>query len=399
MTIVLQIFPNGEFTQGVDTSASRHKKHPPKQNKYSSISAVTKEQCRDAITENAEMLSRPLVEGDTFVNQHGGKYIYLSTDLDGEHFAYEDGTCVLEDVTFGCPVGRLVARGELRPLVYQVVEFSPRPSRKQSLSMSSSMKRNIRNAVFMLEYKYKKECLSFLTLTLPALSQSDLAKCCQEWGRMTDNFLKYLSRALRGSGIEPEYVYCTEIQSKRLHTRGEYAPHLHIVYRGKQTVRSPWATTPRDVRKAWGKIISSVLSHSEFSTASLENLQRIKYSASRYLSKYISKSSNCLPKSDGSSAVTRLRTHWGGMARSLARLLRSSINRFTSANGDIAIQFVRRIPDLLKNRILIYAKTQIIPLKRCETTGMERGLFVSSGCLRVPAFFGGIVLLCQFLLE
>lgn len=298
---------------GVDTSRRRkERKH-----KECRHEPLTRE-CRDGylsyIADHPDDDSHLCIPGKQFVNQRGGTYTYLCDDVNGHHYSYEDGDFVLADVLMNEPIGRMVARGELTPLVHQRVESSdiaPKPSRKRLEKMTTSMARNIRQACYLLEYDYSKDNLSFLTLTLPALSEADLTLCCQQWDEMIDRILRYLRRRSELHGMQLEYVYCTEIQTKRAITRGEYVPHLHIVFRGKNGRRSPWIVTPKQIRKAWASAISSVIGHSGFTKSALENLQRVKRSAARYLSKYLSKSKNCLPKSSAEKPIDSLRTSGG----------------------------------------------------------------------------------------
>lgn len=394
MTIVARFFPNGEFTQGVDTSRKRRDKRRDERRH----SPLTKE-CRDGYLRwsgtdsNADI--RLCVPGQQFENQDGGIYTYLCEDIDGHHYAYECSDYVLADVLMNEPIGRLVGRGELLPLVHQSVESSPvpqKPSRKRLTSMTKNMARNIRNGVYLLEKQYGKEQMSFLTLTLPNLSTDELAVCCEFWQDMTDQILKWLRKQLQSKGIQFEYVYCTEIQSKRLQSRGEYAPHLHIVFRGRNGRKNVWAITPKKIRQAWASIIACVIGHRDFCVSALENLQRIKHSAARYLSKYISKGSCCLPSEEHNSPASRLKTQWGGMARLVSRAIKSCTCyfRWGGTNGSMAIRLFQRLDELVDAGYIKYYRRGYIVLSVCPYSGVERVLKVCSGALSTPTYEGGL---------
>jgi hypothetical protein len=402
--IVLQFYPNGEFSQGVDTSAKR--RAPREKPKHKVYSEYDKE-CRDGYLRwsgtdsNADV--RLCVPGQQFENQQGGVYTYLCEDTKGHHYAYEGEGYVLEDVLMNEPVGRMVARGELIPLVYQSVESSPvasNPSRKRLTDMTKNMARNIRNSVYLLEQDYGKDQLSFLTLTLPSLSTDELGTICERWQDMTDQILKWLRKRLQSKGIEFEYVYCTEIQSKRLHLRGEYAPHLHIVFRGRNGRKAPWAIAPKMVRKAWSSIIAGVIDHRNFRTDALENIQRIKFSAARYLSKYLSKGSCSTAQAQPGTPVQRLRTQWGGMARKLSRKLKSCTARITSTSSTegMGAAILRNMDELVKAGIVKYWRQGYIPITVCPYTGVERVLKVGSGCLSTPTYESGLIRVMEHLL-
>jgi len=394
MSIVLQFYPNGEFTQGVDTSKRRHKE-VPKERRHDPLA----QECRDGYLRwsgtdsNADI--RLCVPGQQFEDLKGGVYTYLCEDHKGHHYAYECGECVEADVLLDVPIGRLVGLGTLVPLVHQLVESSPsasKPSRKRLTDMTKNMARNIRNGVYLLEKKYGKDQMSFLTLTLPDLSTDELAMCCDRWQDMTDQILKWLRKRLLSKGIEFEYVYCTEVQSKRLHLRGEYAPHLHIVFRGRSGRKSSWAVTPKKIRKAWANIIACCIGRRDFCTAALENLQRIKYSAARYLSKYLSKGNCSLPTNEKHAPCSALRTQWGGMARAIARAIKSctQVIRGDGSNGGMGILFLRQMGKLVDAGHVKYFRQGFIVLSLCRSSGVERGIKVGSGCLSTPTFEGGL---------
>lgn len=403
MTIILRFFPNGEFSQGVDTSQRRDKRNHTKKHQ---IPTPLDQECRDGYLQwvdtggNADI--HLCVPGTQFGTKDGGVYTYLCEDTNGHHYAYEGKRYVLEDVLMNEPIGRMIARGELTPLVYQSVEFSPSPppSRKKLESMTKNMARNIRQGVYLLEQMYSKDTLSFLTLTLPNLCAEDLGKCCERWDYLVDQILKWLRKRLAKFDIEFEYVYCTEIQSKRLHSRGEYAPHLHCVFRGRSGRKAPWAISPKQVRQAWKSIISGVVGHADFKSDSLENIQRIKYSATRYLSKYLSKGNCCLPQGVGDEYARNLRTQWGGMARSISQAIKRATTRVTGSHpiDNLASDILRRMDELVNNGIVQYWRQGCIVLSVCAFTGMERVLKVGSGCLSTPTYKGGLCKLIQYIL-
>lgn len=409
MSIVLQFYPNGEFSQGVDTSR-RRKERAKKERKHEPLT----QECRDGymqwIQDNPSADIHLCVPGQQFMNKRGETYTYLCEDINGHHYALEGENFVLPDVLINEPVGRMLARGELTPLVYQSVESSPQPpenravggnppqSRKRLEGMTKNMGRNIRNAVYLLEQYYGKHLLSFLTLTLPNLSLDDLGKCCERWDYMVDQFLKWLRKRLQKQNIEMEYVYCTEIQPERLQRRGEYAPHLHLVFRGKYAKKRPWAVTPAQCRKAWSAIIGNVLGHRNFVKSALEKLHGIKKSAARYLSKYLSKGKCVLPRDSDSCVTKQLRTQWGGMARFLSRLVKARTRRIHDGNGGrgLGIHIIRRMEEAIAAGLVRYFSSGEIVLGKCSITGMERVLKVGCGCLATPTETGGLERLLQF---
>lgn len=401
MTIVLRFFPNGEFTQGVDTS----RRSKPCAEKIK-ISSPTSKECRDGYlrwvrsSQSADI--HLCVPGMPFVDNLGRKWYYLFREEGVDYFekeGWEEGQPNWYE--FGHPVGKLIGMGLLLPLVHQSVESSPTTteSRKKLESMTKRMARNIRNGVYLLEKKEGKDNLSFLTLTLPSLCASDMDKICDRWASMTDQILKWLRKRVEAKGIEFQYVYCTEIQTKRLKKKHEYAPHLHIVFKGRRGKKAAWSISPIQVRKAWASIIGNVVAHRSFPVSALENLQRVKHSAARYLSKYLSKGSCCLPGIEDCPQVSRLRTQWGGMAQRISRAIKqcTSTIRSDGANGRLGVLVLQRMEEALDKGLISYIKYGFISLGVSAATGMERFLKVACGCLRTPTYEGGLVKLVEFL--
>lgn len=402
MSIVLRFFPNGEFSQGVDTSARRDKNAPKR--RYPKM--PTHKECIDAYMHwaaqpgNADM--RLYVPGMQFMDSSGGIYTYLYELHQEHHFCYESDKKLVEDLTFDHAIGVYISNGTLVPLVHQMLESSPVPeklSRKGLVSMTTSMARNIRNAVYLLEKNYGKDNISFLTLTLPDLEQEGLLACADKWDYMVDQLLKSLRKRIEKRQMKFEYVYCTEIQMKRLKQRHEYAPHIHIVFRGRYGRKSAWAIAPSQVRNAWAGIIANVVGHRRFAKSALENLQRIRKSATRYLSKYLSKGACCLPPASPDGSVFRLRTQWGGMARSIARAVRSCTVRVSSggAHPGLGISILEGMDKLVSNGIVRFFKRRSIVTGTWQGSGVERVIWVGSGCLATPTYEGGFVKVCRFI--
>lgn len=390
MTIVLRFFPNGEFSQGVSASS----KSPPRH-----VCKTLQTSIRTQIHTNAD-LQRCKEQNETIPAQIYAKRGFIFKSNTGKKYilqSFDDISVLLEEqredtekniLRIDASIYRLVHLRLLTPLGSSDARILAEPlhSRKKLLSMTRNMGRNLRNAVYLLEEKYGKEQLSFLTLTLPNLSRDGLALCCSHWDVMVNTFMKWLRTRLELKCMELEYAYCTEIQSGRLKNRGEYAPHLHIVFRGKAYRKQSWAVSWLDCRNAWADIISKFVSES-FDTRALENIQRIKKSAARYLSKYISKGKNIIPQgAEENAPIQELHTQWGGMSRNLCRAIKRRIIRFTSGLqlGGIANQIVQHIAGLIDAGIVKYFNRRFISLGISPITGSEYGLHVGVGAFSEP---------------
>jgi hypothetical protein len=401
LSIVARFFPNGEFSLGVDSSKRRDKRTHPlegyEKRRHDDGTVYLQWERRDI--EVSSSLRYSFIGKEYKSALHG--WIYLCVDMSEKlypTFYYQDDSGKGHEFTASVPIGVLIKSGELIDLGSsdaRILEKKPE-SRKKLLTMTKNMARNIRNGVYLLEQKHGKDVLSFLTLTVPSLPNSSMEAIRQQWGRLTNEILKWLAYKCQKQNIPFEYVYCTEIQEKRFESRGEYVPHLHIVFRGKYDLRSSWAVSPKCVRKAWLRILSTCVGHSVKSNA-VENLQVIRRSAARYLSKYVSKGVRSSTERYQGLAGTKLHTQWGGMSRTLSQEIKKGIKCFGKSRGteDIAILLSRNLPHLVGGQACKYYKESYIPLGQYADSGATRYLKVAVGCLTDGLLQGGLVRLLE----
>lgn len=401
MSIILRFFPNGEFTKGVDTSSKRRQRLDRLSDRLTEKPSrvVAEHICAEM---NAEMLDEVSLRGSQYISAMGSTWTYLCADMDGYHYAVENEYGETWQLTSEHSPPRLVGMGELRPVPLGLSDgrifTEPPSSRKKCLTMTKNMARNIRNAGYLLEQTYGKDNLSFLTLTLPSLPNEELKLVAENWGKMVDQFLKWLRETLAVKGIPLEYVYCTEVQTKRLENHGQYALHLHLLFRGRIDRRSSWAVTPKKCRKSWVRCIKSVC-HSDFRDCALENLQRVKRSASGYLSKYLSKGANTDVNGDSQKDTPRFKGHWGGMCRALARRIKQCTVRLNNAHDvrESVNSFLSRIQGLLEAGLVRYYTEGIVQIDFSEGASPGRGLRVGVGSLGKPTYQGGLVSVLEWL--
>jgi len=403
MSIVLRFFPNGEFSQGVNTSLQRRdkRKHP--------LGGIHKRRDEKGNAEilyqarNAEIPEATLQAyiGRDYISRSAYTYTILEVGQDYTCIGWQDASGQYYDSRVEINVLRLIKEWGMTPLGSSDARILTKPpqSRKKCKAMTKNMARNIRNGVYLLEEKYGKDNLSFLTLTLPNLSAEGLASCCANWDKMVHNFIKWLRTKAEKHGFAIDYVYCTEIQTKRLQNRGEYAPHLHIVFRGRIGRKHPWIITPRMARQEWVRQVKSYTSET-FTDTAIENLQRIKKSAARYLSKYMSKGNNSNTCGDAGSVTQDLHTQWGGLSRQLSRAIRTNTIRLESSGepGTFAACFIGSIQTLVDRGIVKYYKRGFISVGKGDGGNYERYLKVLIGCLARP-LNKGIIEDCMKVLE
>jgi hypothetical protein len=151
-------------------------------------------------------------------------------------------------------------------------------------------RRMVRNGAFVLQDRFGRRRLSFLTLTLPGMTDEQIREACEKWSEITRVFFQWITRQLKAAGLPTMYVAVTEVQERRA-TREMRPPlHLHMVFVGRAGGGS-WCLSPMDVRQAWQRAVRKQLKSFtdalDFSSA--ENIQMVRKSAETYLGKYMSK--------------------------------------------------------------------------------------------------------------
>jgi hypothetical protein len=162
-------------------------------------------------------------------------------------------------------------------------------------------RRVVKNACILLEQKYGRERLGFVTCTLPSLPEEIHREINRHWGEITRRFYQKLKRKAESRNREFIYVGVTEIQEKRFEKHGIPCPHLHFVYLCRDSPRGEYLLKTYDYWFAWNHTIYQVLKlHAphfslagKLATGSCHG-KYVQKSAAGYLGKYISKGTSVL---------------------------------------------------------------------------------------------------------
>lgn len=189
--------------------------------------------------------------------------------------------------------------------------------------MTKYNRRLLINSVILLEKRYGKQNLSFLTLTLPQECHSRSAQLYAEAKRQ---MFQWLQRSLARCGLPPLIVGCTEVQSRRLAASSQFALHEHWIFVGRKA-RTSWALRPKIFAESWARILGNVYALEDSSKASIAStrVERIRKSAAAYLGKYISKGEKCVAQmiEDGYEAF--LPSSWISKTHEMLEMFLSSI--------------------------------------------------------------------------
>ena len=195
---------------------------------------------------------------------------------------------------------------------------SHREKKRGLNGISAYGRRLVRNAAFRLEKENGMARLSFVTLTLPNVSAGESRDIGRNWSQIVRVFIQKLRRRLQALGLPAEVLAVTEIQTKRTQRDGVLGLHLHMIFVGRHR-RTTWALMPKEISAFWQSVLAAYLYEptGDYDWRAVENVARVRKSASAYLGKYMSKGvSNVVAASEqfGEDAIP---TAWYAITSSL----------------------------------------------------------------------------------
>lgn len=172
----------------------------------------------------------------------------------------------------------------------------PEKARYGLKGMTSEARRKVRASAYLLQERYGKERLSFVTLTVPPLGDVQSERLlASKWHDAIRYLIRRLKLLLSQRRLPPTLVGVCEIQVKRYASSGQFPLHIHLVLVGRKRSRGGWAIHYSEFRQAWADILEGIVGHS-IETRYLENVKEVEKDAGNYLGKYMSKSQNEIKK-------------------------------------------------------------------------------------------------------
>lgn len=197
----------------------------------------------------------------------------------------------------------------------------------------------VRSGAYLLQQKYGKDRLSFLTLTVPSLGFRDEARIAEDWAYLTKSLLQSLRRRLQKAGLPGSVVAVTELQPKRLQGREPGCLHLHLVFCGRRA-RCGWAYSCRDYRLLWLGLLGNLLGR-KLPESPCENVQRVEKDASQYLSKYLTKGVQSVAELADIVGWERVPRQWWTCSVSVKR----AVKKYT-VTGELAAGILSEIVEM-----------------------------------------------------
>lgn len=213
----------------------------------------------------------------------------------------------------------------------------------------------VRNGGHVLQQRYGRRRLSFLTVTLPSMEHEAAVRVAETWGETVRQLQQWLSRTLKRRGLPSSIVLVTELQTRRLRGGDSAALHLHAVFVGRHA-SGPWLISPKEVRQWWTSRLSRV-TDSEVSSPNCVDMKQVQRDAGNYLSKYMSKGTSDIEEfaeAVGWNAVPR---QWWNMtaevramvkrgcltSERIMQVLDQCVKMWYEGDADAGFKFVRAI--------------------------------------------------------
>ena len=240
-----------------------------------------------------------------------------------------------------------------------------KPSKRGSKGITTHGKRLVSNACYLLEDKYGKDCLSFLTATLPAFANlADLKLICANWSDLVRKFVQELKRILDRRGYPSTMVWVTEIQEDRYRDSGVVAPHLHLTMVGKKHRYSKvWAISKGEVRSLWERLLGNLLGRLVTCQAATR-VERPRKSLKAEMGKYMSKGGKVIKEIIEAGKGDDLPSSYCGCSDNLKKAIQK---RMIVLRGYEAEKFIDSL-ETMKEAGLLYYKPIII---YCSNLGKE----------------------------
>jgi hypothetical protein len=233
--------------------------------------------------------------------------------------------------------------------VLDAIEHSKRPTsvraERGSKGITSRGRRQVRSAATILEQRHGKECLSFVTFTVPPLDSETMHKVCGKWSEVTRQTQQNLVRLLTSKGLDTDVIGVVEIQEGRFHRTGQAVPHLHIVIQGRKSRRSGWLTSIPEIESCYRRGIEAVTGQ-EIDMRAACNTTRIKKSVAGYMSKYMSKGNKSLQRFRECGEKLPLPKAWYTITRNLSKVILKETKRVTIDGCFVSFaQWLKECPD------------------------------------------------------
>jgi hypothetical protein len=355
--LIVKRYPDGSFTTGRSQPPKVDKHYKPLEGIAShttfygatkvSIPARQPERDSDPVTLEKIALDFEKAGNQEMANYFGDRY--ASEILSGRHFVQNSDRLVeIGDDLAVPPLGL----SDTTICHNGFAQGKKKAAKRGSKGITTHGKRRVRCACALLEMKYSRKCLSFLTATLPAFADSnELKLICTNWADLIRKFIQELKRMLEGRGFPASMVWVTEIQEDRYQNSGEVAPHLHLVMVGKlHRFAKNWAIAKGEVRSLWERMLSNLLGRPVTCLAATR-VECPRKSLQGEFSSYLSKGGKMIEQIVKDGKADQLPSSYWGCSDNLKKAIDA---RTEILKGKEAEDFIDSLEDMKQAGLLFY---------------------------------------------
>lgn len=211
-----------------------------------------------------------------------------------------------------------------------------------SNGISAYGRKMVRNGAYLLEGRYGKERLGFLTLTLPPMSIEENNHVCEEWSEIVRQAMQSLRRKLRSVGLPGEIVGVVEIQPRRQERDGGMPLHLHLVFQAKKNRwEKGYPIETNEYREIWKNAVVARCPEFRFKMwNAAENVKCVRKSAEAYLGKYLSKGVGDLKDFKDSMSQKKLPSAWWVCSQSLKDAIKKN-TRYGREEAELILSWMK----------------------------------------------------------
>ncbi len=188
--------------------------------------------------------------------------------------------------------------------------------------------RVVRNACYLLDKEAGRRFLTFATVTLPSLSDDEMALIHNGWHKIIDAYRREVSRELVRGDVTGEIIGVSEVQPKRFKNTGKPVLHCHFVWVGRKRGKD-WIIKPEKHDEIWLRAIATVLPGAIECVKSAAQLKRVKGRVESYLSKYMSKGPEAIAEVVADGFDWWLPKQWWSCSRSLKQRIDREVRIFS----------------------------------------------------------------------
>ncbi len=206
-------------------------------------------------------------------------------------------------------------------------------SREGLKGIGSKARRMVESSAKHLQDKHQRRNLAFLTCTIPNMQEKYLALVAKQWNNIQTAFFQELKRLYERRGESFEYVSVVEVQEERWRKYRHPGSHIHAVFAGRSSIKSPWVVNKKEYAGLWEMAVRRVVPEipKSVSFGASTRIEVVRKSASGYLAKYLSKGVGIVAEMIEAGFKDCVPHRWWSISKSLKAAVELTIIRGKSA--------------------------------------------------------------------